>query len=211
MAPKVSRGFKRHSDDKTVSFASTVHERMSSDVQFVALKPFVDDIKVKKDALVTGMALALRKDQDRKDEKKILKQNLMNLLEKIARKLEDLVEENGDNARIITDAGFEIRTNNKTEKVAITELDIPENVEAKNLKKTGSVLLTWDEVANAINYAIRYKAKSENVWQSGFFNNKGNYTFNNLQSDTVYEFEVWAIGPNGITSEYVAAVPVYVS
>lgn len=211
MRLQVSRAFKRFTDDKTVSFASTVFERMSSNDQYAVLKPFIDDIKIKKDAFVTGIALAIRKDQDRKDEKAAFKVDLINHLDRMARKLEDLAEDKDNNSRVITDSGFELRTITKTEKVAIKEIEVPQNLVAANLKKAGSVLLTWDEVMYAINYAIRYKPKSETVWQNGIYNDKKTYTFNSLQSDTVYEFEVFAVGPNGLTSESATTVPVYVS
>ncbi len=57
MGLKVSRGFKSYTDAKSVSFANTVYERMSSDNQYITLKPFVDNIKIKKDALVTVLLL----------------------------------------------------------------------------------------------------------------------------------------------------------
>ena len=211
MGLKVSRGFKSYTDDKIVSFANTVYERMSSDSQYITLKPFVDDIKVKKDALVTGIALAVRKDQDRRDEKNAFKEALINLLDKIAHKIEDLVEERGNNSRVITDAGFEVRNTTKKSKEPVTELGIPQNFIAANLSKSGSVQLTWEEVLDAINYTIRYKPKSETVWQNGIYNDKGTYTFTQLQPDTVYEFEVCALGPNGLIGEYATTVPIYVS
>ena len=137
MRLKVSRGFKSYTDDKIVSFANTVYERMSSDSQYITLKPFVDDIKVKKDALVTGIAFAVRKDQDRRDEKNAFKVALINFLDKIAHKLEDLVEERGNNSRVITDAGFEVRNTTKKEKEPVTELDMPVLIAKDVDKKAG--------------------------------------------------------------------------
>lgn len=211
MGHKVSRNFKTYTEDKTVSFANTIYERMSSDNQFITLKPFVDDIKVKKDALVTGIALAVRKDQDRIDEKNIFKKDLVNLLDRVAHKLEDLVADNGNNPRIITDAGFEIRNTTKSEKEAITSLQIPV-LSAQDIEnKPGELLLKWKPVPNAINYAIRYKKKAETEWHSGFFNDKERFTFTNLESDNVYEFQVCTLGSNSLSSGYSASVTIYVS
>jgi Fibronectin type III domain len=150
-------------------------------------------------------------DQDRKNERKDCKVDLMNYLEKTARGLEDLAEENGNNPRIITDSGFELRVITKTEKVSITELDAPTNLVVTNLTKLGYVKLTWDKTENAINYGIRFKPKAETAWQNTIYNDKNTQMLNNLKSDTVYEFEVFAMGPNGLISEPATTVPVYVS
>ncbi len=211
MGHKVSRGFKSYTDAKIVTFASTIYERMSSDNQYITLKPFVDDVKVKKDALVTGIALAVRKDQDRRDEKNAFKIALINLLDKIAHKIEDLVEERENNSRVITDAGFEVRNTTKKEKEPVTELDMPVFIAKDVDKKAGWASLTWGKVLHALTYAIRHRKKSETVWQNGNYNDKGEFTFTNLEPDNVYEFEICALGPDGISSGWTGATPIYVS
>ena len=52
---------------------------------------------------------------------------------------------------------------------------------------------------------------SETVWQNGNYNDTGEFTFTNLEPDNVYEFEICALGPNGIASGWSRATPIYVS
>lgn len=204
----ISRKFKKDSDDTLVSFSNTVYQKMTDDVKYALYKPMVDDIKVKITAFVLGIANAKPGGTDRKSDKNALREALIWVLEDVAVQIERIPNLT---ARFITDSGFEVRTAEKKSKEPVTSLGIPQNFMAANLSTAGHAKITWDEVENAINYTIRYKPKSETIWQNGLYNDKGSYTFTQLQSDTVYEFEVCALGPNGLIGEYATTVPIYVS
>ena len=204
----ISRKFKKDPDDTLVSFGNTVYQKMTDDVKYALYKPMVDDIKVKNAAFVLGIANAKPGGTDRKSDKNALREALLWVLEDVAVQIERIPNLS---ARFITDSGFEVRNAEKKSKEPVTELGIPQNFIAANLSKSGSAQLTWDEVLDALNYTIRYKPKSETVWQNGIYNDKGTYTFTQLQPDTVYEFEVCALGPNGLIGEYAPTVPIYVS
>lgn len=208
----VSLDFKKYTDDKLVTFTNTVYQHMSVDAQYASLKPSIDDIKIKFDAFTTGISLAVRRDKDRIDEKNAFKEALLQHLSiKIARKLEDLAIENGDNPRIITDAGFEVRGANKTAKEAVTILDTPV-LTVKNVEnKSGYATVKCKRVRNAINYAFLHRKMGEPVWQNGNYNNSGEFTFTNLEPKTVYEFQIYAQGPDGLSSDMSMPVAIYVS
>ena len=67
------------------------------------------------------------------------------------------------------------------------------------------------KVKNANNYAIRYKIKAETAWQDPIFSNKGEYVFTGLQPEAVYEFQIRAMGADGLLSDWSASVIIYVS
>ena len=214
MGLSVSLSFKQSADDKLVSFSNTTYQMMSGDVKYVSLKSLVDDIKVKNDAFVLGIALASRRDTGLIADKNNVKEMLIKHLVKVARALEDLAEENGDDPRIITDAGFEVRGTNKTSKSAKrtnTELDTP-GVEAKNINdKPGCATVKCKRVKNAINYAFLYRILDEPVWQNGTYNSTGEHTFAYLESRKVYEFQIIAHGTNGLASGASVPVAIFVS
>ena len=204
----ISRKFKKDPDDTLVTYSNTVYQKMTDDVKYAVYKPFVEDIKVKNDAFILGIANAKPGGTDRNSDKNDLREELIWILEGLAVQIERTPNVT---ARFITDAGFEVRNTEKKSKEPVTGLGIPQNFIAVNLSTAGHAKITWDEVLNALNYTIRYKPKSEMVWQNGLYNDKGTYTFSQLKPDTVYEFEVCALGPNGLISEYASTVPVYVS
>ncbi len=128
--------------------------------------------------------------------------------------VETSAEANGDDPRIITDAGFEVRSTQKTSKGAkkvVTELDTPV-VEAKNINdKSGCATVKCKRVKKAINYAFLYRKLDAADWQSGTYHSSGEHTFTNLESRTVYEFQMIAQGENGIASGASVPVAIFVS
>ncbi len=207
----VSVAFKQYPDDKLVTFTNTVYQKMSTDTQYTTLKSYIDDIRVKNDAFIAGIALASRRDTGLIADRKNLKEILLKHLVKVARRLEDLTADNGNNPRIITDAGFEVRNTTKTEKEPVTALDIPVLTVTTTDNKPGMAKLNWKTVVHALNYAIRHKKMTETAWQNGDYNDKGEFTFTNLESGHVYEFEVCALGSNSISSGFSTTVRIYVS
>ncbi len=214
MGLSVSLAFKLFADDKLATFGNTTYQMMSGDVKYLSLKSFVDDIKVKNDAFVLGIALASRRDTMLVADKNNLRDVLLKHLVNVARKIEDLAAENDDDLRIITGAGFEVRGANKAAKGAkraITELDTPV-VEAKNVNdKPGYATVKCKRIKNAINYAFLYRILDEPVWQNGTYNSSAEYTFTNLESRKVYEFQIIAQGTNGLSSGASAPVAIFVS
>jgi hypothetical protein len=214
MGLSVSLAFKEYSNDKLLSFSNTVYQMMSGDVKYASLKSYIDDTKVKTDAFISGIALAARRDTGLIADRNNLREILLKHLVKVARQLEDLAEENDDDPRIIMDAGFEVRGTNKTSKFAkrtVTALDTPV-VEAKNIEnKPGFATVKCKRVKNAINYAFLYRILDEPVWQNGTYDSTGEYTFTNLESRKVYEFQIIAQGTNGLASGASAPVAIFVS
>lgn len=214
MGFNVSLAFKEYTDDKLVIFSNTSYQMMSGDVKYASLKSFVDDTKVKTDAFILGIALASRRDTGLIADRNNIRAILLKHLVKVARQLEDLAEDNDDDPRIITDAGFDLRGTNKTSKGikgTLTELDTPV-VEAKNIEnKPGFATVKCKRVKNAINYAFLYRKLDELVWQNGTYNSMGEYTFTNLESRKVYEFQIIAQGANGLASGASSPVAIFVS
>ncbi len=212
MALLVSMAFKKGSDDNLVGFTNTAHLKMSTNAQYAAFKSLYDDADVKKQALSICIAAAVLGGKNQKDDKTAARKVLTKVLVAIAHQLEDSAN---DDERFVTDAGYEIRnTSRNVKKTRLTSLatsiDTP-TLKAENLDTPCFARLTWNEVENGIIYLIRHKKQSETVWQSGNHSDGDAFTFTNLESDTVYEFEVSALGPNNLTSSFARAIPVYVS
>ena len=210
MALLVSISFKSETDDTLAMFGNTVFQKMSTDTQYDALKTFVDSIRIKNDAFILSIANTTHGGKDRSDDKKQCRSALEKLLVFVARQLEFLAE---DNARFITDSGYEVRNVKKSAKkgrVVITELEAP-ILKVINLDKTRCADLTWSEVTNGIYYAIRYKLRTETVWIADDFNDIGEYSFTNLEANNVYDFAVRSMGAGGVLSEWSTPVPVFIT
>jgi hypothetical protein len=213
MALLVLLAFKRYSDDKLVIFAHTVYQRMSTDTQYVAFKTSVDEVETINSRLIACIADAKLGGTDRTSKRDDAKKDLVRILVKLAG---DLQHTALDNERFVTDSGFEVRNTsrknqkNKTAPAVLKELDVPTLV-VTNLENFGSVESSWNEVPNALMYALQYRIKGETVWQNGQYNHIGEFTFMNLESEKVYEFQVRALGPFSTSSAWSPAVVIYVS
>ena len=109
MAIYASRAFKQYSDDRLVTFTNSVYLLMFGVAKYMIFKLLIDDIRVRNDAFIASITIANRGSEKQTDDKNASKVHLNKLLDKIAHKLEDLAEENGDDPTIITDAGYEER------------------------------------------------------------------------------------------------------
>ncbi len=213
MALLVSLAFKRYSDDKLVSFVHTIFQRTSTDSQYGALKSFVDEANAKNDRLIVCIADAKLGGKDRTNNRDVIKEELVRILVKLAGDVQHLAS---DSERFITDFGFEIRTTSRSAKkttVALStlkELDVP-TLTATNLDNVGCAEIKWNGVSHALMYTLQHRAKGDTVWQNGNYNHIGEFTFTNLESDKVYEFQVRALGAFSTSSAWSAAVPIYVS
>jgi hypothetical protein len=212
MAVLVSLGFRREADDTLVTFSNTVFQRMSTDTQYASLKNFVDDIYNKNQLFIASIADFVHGGNDRSDAKKACRADLEKLLVFVARQLEYLAN---DNPRFVTDSGYDMRSTTKAkktvrEKEPISTLDAPV-LTVKNLDKSGYAEMAWDEVKNALYYGIQHKKREESAWTNGSYNHIGEFTFVNLASETVYEFQVRSMGPFGVLSAWSAPVPVFIT
>ena len=194
-----------------VSFANTIYERMTADAKYLALKPAYDDVKAAVTAYSIAIANALNGGKDRLADRDEAKDVLVNQLASLARKVEDAC---GDNPRFITDAGFEVRTSvrgpkERTAKESVTELATPA-LKVTNDNRKNFAKLDWPEVVHTLTYAIRMKKKEETVWQNGNYNDDNQFVFNNLDSETVYDFTICAIGSNNVKSDWSPVVSVWV-
>ena len=208
MAAQVSIAFKKLPDGELVSFSNTVFQRMSAEVQYITLKTYCDDIQPKTAAFTLAIANAILGGTDRKDAKKDCREILIKQLVIVARQVEILAD---DIERVMTDAGFDARKTKGDSKPAVTQVDVPTNIKVKNLDKSGSVMLTWEKVANGLNYAIQHKKKEETAWKNGNYNSKGEFVFNELEADTRYEFQVCTLGPDSLKSDWTMPVGIMVS
>ena len=211
MPLSISVGFKKHKDDRMVSFATTIYERMLADAKYLALKPAYDDVKAAVTAYSIAIANALNGGKDRLADRDDAKDVLVNQLSNLARKVEDAC---GDNARFITDAGFEVRTTvrgpkERTAKESVTELATPV-LKVTNDNRKNFAKLNWSEVPHTLTYAIRMKKKEETPWQNGNYNDANQFIFDNLDSETVYDFTICAIGSNNVKSEWSPVASVWV-
>lgn len=211
MSLYVSLDFKKFGDDKLVTFSNTVYQHMSSDSKYTALMSFVDDIKAKNDAFIVGISNAAQGGTKLTEAKNACRKALIDVLCKVARRLEIMTEDNEDDTSIITDAGYEVRNTSTKTKENVAGLKAPVLKAVNDDNKSGCAKITWNGIPKAINYAIRYKKKSETTWQNGIYNDKKEYIFTHLEPDTVYDFQVAAQGPNGVMSDMSATVTIYVS
>jgi pyruvate-formate lyase len=210
MALFVSLAFKQYSDDKLVSFSHTVFQRMSTDPQYGAFKSFVDEVNSKNDRLIVCVADAKLGGKDRYNNRDIAKLNLLKVLTRLATEIQN---SDNDNERFITDAGFEVRNfarGAKKTTFVVKELDVP-ILTAINLDHMGCAETKWNEIPNALLYALQHREKGETVWQNGDYNHIGEFTFTNLESDKVYEFQIRALGPFSTSSAWSPTVTIYVS
>lgn len=211
MSLYVSLAFKLYGDDKLVSFTNTIHQRMSVDTQYTSLLPFVEDVKAQNDAFILSISNAKQGGMKLTELKNACREALLVILCKVAKRLEIKTEDNKDDATIITDAGFEVRNTTQKTRETVKVLDAPV-LEAENIKnKTGSARIKWKSVPKAINYGIRLKKQSETDWQNGNFTNKKEFIFTNLEPNTVYDFQIYAQGSDGVSSDMSAVVTIYVS
>ena len=208
MAAQVSLAFKKLPDGELVSFSNTVFQRMTAEAQYITLKTYCDDLQPKTAAFTLAIANAILGGTDRKDAKKDCREILIKQLVIVARQIEILAD---DIDRVITDAGFEARKSTKPDKAPIKEIAVPKDVAVKNLDKSGAVRLSWEKVANALNYAIQHKKKEETAWKNGNYNSKGEFIFNDLEADTRYEFQVCSLGPDSLKSDWTMPVGIMVS
>ena len=208
MAAQVSLAFKKLPDGELVSFSNTIFQRMSADAQYTTLKTYYDDLQPKTASFTLAIANAVLGGTDRKDAKKDCREILIKQLVVVATLTGILAD---DNVRVITDAGFEARKAKGDAKPAVTQVDVPTNIKVKNLDKSGSVMLTWEKVANGLNYAIQHKKKEETGWKNGNYNSKGEFVFNDLEADARYEFQVRSLGPDSLMSDWTLPVGIMVS
>lgn len=212
MALSVSMGFKTFADDRLVTFAHTIKQRTTADPQYASLKLFIDDIGVRNQAFISSIADAVLGGKDRNDNKMVDRTALIRVLVTVAHQIEYLAD---NNPRVITDSGYEIRNAAKASRKAkdlpqITSLETPV-LTVKNLEKDGYAELTWDDIKNALYYGIQFKLRTETTWTNGQYNHIGEFTFTNLESDNVYEFQVRAMGAFGVLSSWSAPVPVFIT
>ena len=208
MAAQVSLAFKKLPDGELVSFSNTVFQCMTAKAQYLTLKTYYDDIPSKTAAFTSAIANAILGGIDRRDAKNNCREILIKQLVIVARQVEILADETD---RTISDAGYEARKTSKSDKAAIKEIAIPKDLVVKNLDKAGAVRLTWEKVANALNYAIQHKKKEETSWKNGNYNSKSEFIFNDLEADTRYEFQICSLGPDSLKSDWTLPVGIMVS
>jgi hypothetical protein len=211
MSVSISLAFKKLPDAKMVVFANTIFQRMSEDAKYVSLKSYYDAVKTANEAFSLAISNAALGGTDRRDAKNDAKEVVIKALVSITRRLEEMAENDNDNTRIVTDAGFEVRSYEKKSKEPITVLETP-ILSAKNIEnRDNAATIMWPLVPNAINYAIRHKKITDTEWQNGNYNNTGEFTFPNLEGGNVYMFQICAQGDNGLMSNWATSLPVYVS
>ena len=206
-----SLAFKLYIDDKLASFGSSVYELMSANTLYVSLKAYIDDLKNKREAFSTSIAFASRSNSSSYEDKDAAREALIKVLVRIARRLEEMAEDDNNNSRIITDAGYDIRSTRKTAKAAVLELETP-TLTAKNFdNRTNAAQINWNKVKNGTNYMIRLKIKSETVWEEPIFSKKKEYLFTTLKAESIYEFQIRAVSADGVYSDWSNSVIIYVS
>ena len=207
----ISLEFKKGSQAALISFSSTVYQSMSTDNQFVDYKPHVDMLKTKNDELTVAIANAKLGGSDRIATKNDCMLAVIMQLVKIGGQLESSANDTS-NSRIITDAGFKLRSTSRPSKAPITDIETPINFLVTNIEnKPGTVRLTWKGVANALNYAIQHKKKDDTAWKNGNYNNNPEFVFNDLELGSQYDFQVCSLGPNSLKSYWTAPVTVWIS
>ena len=207
----VSLEFKKFSQAELSSFSSTVYQSMSTDGRFVDFKAQVDVLKTKNDELTVAIANAKLGGTDRINAKNACMETVIKQLVKLANYVQDLANDTQDSS-VITEAGYKLRNTSKNEKPPVTEIKTPTNVSILNIvDKPGAVRLTWKKAENAINYAIQHKKKDETAWKNGNYNNNPEFTFNDLELGTQYDFQICSLGPNSLKSSWTIPVTTWIS
>ena len=196
----ISLAFKLYSEDRLLSFATIINERMTATAQYVALKTSYEAMRASLTAFSTAKANALNGGKDRIRDKNDAKMTLIEQLAALGRKVEDAA---GENPNFITDAGYEIRATTRTPaaKEMVTELQTPK-LKCSNENRKNYAQLEWPEMANVLVFGIRFKKKTETVWNMDNFNDDFSFVFNNLESDMAYDFSIRAIGSGNVKSDW---------
>ncbi len=197
-----------------MSKAEIAVQRMSTDVRYAAFKTYVDAINSQNDVFITRISEALLRGDDRIRNKQNAKTDLLNNLVRLAITLQHSPEVS---EHFISESGFDIRSYERKKNAptpppaVVTQLDAP-NLKATDLKQAGAATLEWADVDNAIYYGIQHRIKTtEAAWQNGEYNDDTTFTFTGLEAEKVHEFQVRALGPGGIKSDWSPTVTIYVS
>jgi hypothetical protein len=198
-------GFKRLKDAELFTFTGGVLQRMTTDAQFISLKPQSDVLKTAYDAYSISLTAAKLGGKDRLMERDARRADLLLELEMIAKSV-DVLSRGEENIQI--DAGFETR---KTTAAKTSNVIPPPNFAVLNTERTGEVRLSWQTVDGALVYAIEKRAKGETAWQNGEYTSKREILLTDFEPGKCIEFRVRTLGRSEQKSDWTTVVSVWIA
>jgi hypothetical protein len=200
----VSLSFKKYGEAELAQFATNVVNRMKADPQFVSLMPHVEVLSACDTAFDLAVSNALLGGTQLTKEKNRKMEELKNQLEVVAIYIEGLAKENED---VVLAAGYEV----KKAAEPITDINEPTALKVMNEDRSGSVKVSWETVAGAINYGVERKIGDSGVWQNGDYSSAKSTVITGLPPGSYVSFQVRAYARKGLVSGWSQEVGVWVS
>ena len=200
----VSLSFKKYGEANLAQFATNVVNRMKADSQFISIMPHVDVLSVCDTAYDLAVSNALHGGTQLTKEKNRKMEELKDQLEVVAIYIEGLAKENED---MVLAAGYEVKKVGEP----ITDITEPTALKVMNEDRSGSVKLSWDGVAGAINYGVERKIGENGAWQNGDYSSAKSTVIAGLPPGSYVSFQVRAYARKGMVSSWSQEVGVWVS
>lgn len=201
----INFSFKRMKDADLFTFAGGVVQRITTDPQFVSLKPQADALKTAYDAYSISLSVAKMGGKDRLMERDARRANLILELDIVAKSVDVLSR--GDEG-IQMDAGFETR---KAVISKTNSVQTPPSFSVLNTERTGEVRLSWQTVEGALVYAIEQRLKGETVWKNGEYTSKREIVLSDYEPGQYIEFRIRTLGRGELKSDWTSVVGVWVA
>jgi hypothetical protein len=177
---------------------------MKADPQFISLMPHVEVLSVCDTAFDLAVSNALLGGTQLTKEKNRKGDELKNQLEVVAIYIEAMAKENED---VVLSAGYEVKKPSEP----LTDITEPTALKVLNEERSGSLKLSWDAVAGAINYGVERKIGEGAVWQNGDYSSAKSTVIAGLPPGTYVSFQVRAYARKGMVSSWSQEVGVWVS
>jgi hypothetical protein len=192
--------YKRLTQAELNTFATTVSQKMSDNVQFAPFKSYVDELKATNYEFAVALANAKRGSQEQVAVKNDCLATVIRCLDRLAYEINGLAD--GD-TKIGLASGFDVV---KLTSNAASEVTTPTNLVVKNAEQTGVLKLTYTGNPSAVTYGIEYQIKGEEVWKNGTYSTSQNALLSDLPSGATVFVKIRALGRKQMKSDWTDAV-----
>lgn len=187
-------------------FAVNVLARMKGNPKFASLKNHVEtDLQTAVDRFALALQEAADGSRTRIAEKRVRRQELLDVLERIAVQLTVLAE--GDEA-VILDAGFSPRR--RAGQRSDTTPEQVTGLRASSGYRPGEVLLEYNRAARARMYGVEWSADQGASWHNGIYPSARRAVVTGLPSRQEVWFRVFALGTQQRKGAPSAPLPYFV-
>jgi hypothetical protein len=196
--------YKRLSQAELNTFATTVGQKMTDNVQFAPFKNYVEELKATNYLFAVALANAKRGSQEQVAVKNDCLTTVIRCLDRLAHEVNGLAD--GD-TKIGLASGFDVVKSTPT---VVTDISMPTNLTVRNAEATGTLKLTWTGNAAAVNYGIEYQVKGEEIWRNGTYSTSQSALLSGLPSGEVVAVKVRGLGRKQMKSEWTEPVSMIV-